>query len=336
MRLVRPTRAALAATGLFILACGGLGDTGLFEEPYCEVDCPHGAYEVADNESSDQCTSTCAPLAECPPWGIPQVTEECYSCAHIAEDGKLLPLLPNIGYGSLEDGCDVDTPSSGLHHVLMWVDEEYRVGSGSLRGSAHIRWTSAVDQSLLCDVAYSVSEMDLEPSCEECDAELAAALEFTDYTGRYCDALLTDHRLEFAERANGGSLLLGFAYEWTSWDGRTHDDVVFRYDYDVIYDASTWIPYSQAAAVVEGDRRDGLPRTLRTHELWSSEWVALWSDPYDSYRTTHPAETTVLGLPVSVDGRVDLVPPYRLHPTRRAMAGVAEPVDTGHEPSIRR
>ena len=94
MRRFRPTRAALAATGLFILACGGLGDTGLFEEPYCEVDCPHGSYEVADNESSDQCSSTCAPLAECPPWGVPQVTDECYSCAHIAEDGKLLPLLP--------------------------------------------------------------------------------------------------------------------------------------------------------------------------------------------------------------------------------------------------
>jgi len=295
-----------------MLACGGLGDTG-WEEPFCEVDCPHGSFEVADNESADRCTSTCEPLVDCPTWGVPQVTDECYSCTHITERGQLLPLLPNIGYGSLEEGCDPERESASLTHVLWWVEEDYRIGAGSLWGSAHIVFRSGVDQTVLCDVAYAVTEIPLEPSCTECDVEIGAMLEFTDYTGEFCESLLTHHRLEFAELANGGSLLLGYAAQWTSWDGRIHEDVVFRYDYDLIYEASDWIPYTQAAEV--GPRTsDGTPRSIRTLELWGSEWVSIWRDPYDTYRVTHPAETTTLGLPTSVEPPADLAPAWRLTP----------------------
>jgi hypothetical protein len=307
-RFRRPLGPVLLGAGLVILACGGLGDTG-FEEPYCEVECPLGSYEVADNDADERCSSTCEPVVECPSWGIPLVTDNCYSCTHITESGKLLPLLPNLGYASFDEACGPSSAASGLTQTLTWIDEYYRVASRELRGDVHIVWTSAEDESILCDVRYTVQESAFDSTCAECDAEVGVVLEYDWYEGPYCDVILMDHRLAFAESANGGSLLFGYAMSWTSWDGTEHDDVILRFDYDLIYPPSTWVPYSQAVDVGALDS-DGVPRTVSTHELWFTEWIDLSDDPYIAYRQVPETSPMLLRSP-RPGAPVEMLPPWR-------------------------
>lgn len=277
----RPLLSLLSLTALVILACGGLGDTG-WEEPECDASCPAWTVQLdGDDDEDNACFSTCEPMVDCPSWGVPLISESCYSCSHVTEAGQLLPLTPNIGRGSFDDACS--TPAdSGATHTLMWIDERFTVSDGELEGDVHILWTAASDRSVLCDVRFRATSSAVDEGCPECDLEIGAELELWDLDGPECDAILTGWRYDLIDSADGGRLLFGYAKSWTSWDGVVHDNVVFRFDFDLIYDASPWIPYSQAEVTGSGD----LPDTIATHEIWVSEHIDLRSG-YSGYRQQH-------------------------------------------------
>ncbi len=264
-----------AAVVGWMLACGGLRDSG-FSDPLCDAECPVWTRQLDGGNNDNECFSTCEPLVDCPSWGIPFITDDCYTCTHVTEAGELLPLVPNIGRGSLDQSCE--GIRSGDTHTLMWINERYEVVGDEVSGKLHLVWTSAEDDSVLCDVKYAATQAaEVEP-CPECDVEAAMSFSYQDFSGSQCDPVLRDWRLDFAAAVDGAVLPFGYASTWTSWDDQMHDDVVFRFDYDLIYPPSTWIPYSQAMVDSSGGGW-----TVRTHELWASEWINLDVEPYYSY-----------------------------------------------------
>ena len=281
-----PLLPVLAASVVAILACGGLRDSG-WEEPECDADCPNWTLQIDDNRPKDSCFSTCAPLVECPSWGIPLITDTCYACTHITESGKLLPLVPNLGFGSFDQACSPSSADANTTQVLWWIDENYYQDGEYIWGDVHIVWTSGETGDTLCDVRYEASFETITPRCPECIVEFGAVLTWDSYDGPYCDAILSQHRYDFADQADGGVLSFGYAREWTAWDGSVHNDVIFRSDDASIYEASPWIPYSQATDVGEILSND-VPASISTHELWASEWVPMSLGSGSSYRTTRP------------------------------------------------
>ena len=280
MAFPRPLLPLLSGTLFVILACGGLGDTG-WVAPSCDANCPAWTVQI-DSESEDEdganeCFSTCSPVVDCPTWGVPFITDSCYACTHFTEAGELLPLTPNIGPGSFEDACVPGADTSGTH-TLMWVDERYEVEDGELEGEVDLVWTRADDLSDLCTVTYDASGTAVDEGCPECDLESGVVLEFRRTDGPSCRAVLTGWRQSLIQQADGGRLLVGYARSWSSWDGVVHRDVIFRFDFDLIYDPSTWIPYSTATVSGSGD----LPSSIQTHELWFNEQIDLSSD-YSSW-----------------------------------------------------
>ena len=264
-------RVAGAALVGWMLACGGRPDSGFSD---CDAECPVWTRQLDGGDSDNECFSTCEPLVDCPSWGIPFITDACYTCTHVTETGALLPLVPNIGRGSLDQSCE-DHSTAGLTHALMWIEERYEVDGDQVSGQLHVVWTSAEDDSVLCDVKYAAAQAsDVEP-CPECDVEAAMSLDFDSFTGDECDPVLRGGRLDFAVAVDGAILPFGYANTWTSWDARVHDDVMFRFDSELIYPPSTWIPYSQADVSDDGSG----PMSIATHELWASEWVNLNVEP---------------------------------------------------------
>lgn len=211
--------------------------------------CPGGTRPVEVLDVDGGCHSSCEPLQECPSFALPVMTTTCFSCATITSLGRSFTVSQPLGQAVRYSTCSETPDPDGALTILRYFLDVDVSQPEAATGRARLVWSDANDAPL-CSAEFRVEPATEEPlpSADPGVDTRLALLHLLDggLTEPGCVTLDIELMAQQVEQLDHAWFWLGYTPSWTSWDGETHDHVVFRYDQANAYDDGDWYPWQQA------------------------------------------------------------------------------------------
>lgn len=210
--------------------------------------CPGGMRPVT-LESDDACIASCEPFAECPSWSTPVITENCFACGVVTEDGDSFNVTQPLGHADRYDSCEAMPSEGATISVLKYRLEVDITDPDNLSGNATLEWTDT-DDDVVCSAIFS-----LEPSSEtlpnaDASVDVTFGLNHIFTSGlrdEGCRSLDIDLLSTQVELLDNSYFFFGYSKTWSNWAGDSFSDVIFRYDKNGGYSDGDWYPFQQGS-----------------------------------------------------------------------------------------
>ena len=210
--------------------------------------CPGGMRPITA-ESEDACIASCEPFAECPAWSTPVITENCFTCGILTEDGDSFNVTQPLGHADRYDTCEAMPAEDATISVLKYRIEVDITDPDNLSGEATLEWTDA-DDDVVCAAVFNLEPSTAVPPAPDGSVDVTFGLNHKFSSGlrqEGCRALDIDLLSNQVELLDNSYFFFGYSETWSNWAGDTFSDVIFRYDKNDRYNDGDWYPFQQGS-----------------------------------------------------------------------------------------